>query len=111
MTEEINLGKQNLSDAKYIVSFISLKSENTKGYAQAADQMMQAVQSQQGFVAAYSAREEDGVGITNSYWSSLDAISEWKKDQAHQAIQNQGKKHWYQWYQVQVSEIVRHYES
>ena len=111
MTKESRLSKQNLNDAKYVVSFTSLKAVDDKGYAQAADQMMQAVQSQKGFIAAYSAREKDGIGITNSYWSSLEAISAWKKDQAHQAIQKKGKQHWYQWYQVQVSEIVKNYES
>jgi len=110
-TNNTDLGKQDLSQAKYIVSFISLKTKNAKGYTQAADQMMQAVQSQAGFIAAYSAREEDGVSITNSYWSSLEAIATWKKDQAHQAIQEKGKKHWYQWYQVQVCEIIKIYEN
>jgi len=111
MTKEANHGKQDLSKAKYIVSFISLKSENANGYSEAADHMMQSVQSQTGFIAAYSAREGDGIGITNSYWSSLEAISAWKTDQTHQAIQEKGKRHWYQWYQIQVSEIVKNYEN
>lgn len=111
MTKNLDPGKQDLSKAKYIVSFISLMSSETRGYDQAADQMMQAVQSQSGFIAAYSARNEQGVGITNSYWSSLEAISAWKADGAHMAIQNKGKNLWYQWYQLQVCEIVKNYGS
>ena len=111
MTKNIESIKRDISQAKYIVAFISLMSPETKGYAQAADQMMTAVQSQQGFIAVYSARNEEGVGITNSYWSSLDAIVAWKADRAHQAIQDKGKKVWYQWYQLQVCEIQRAYEG
>ncbi len=106
-----NNAMQDISEAKYIVSFISLMSPDTKGYAQAADKMMDAVQSQPGFIAVYSARNEDGIGITNSYWSSLEAIKDWKADRAHSAIQEKGKAVWYQWYQLQICEIVRSYGS
>jgi len=109
MTNNQEIGKQDISQAKYIVSFISLISPNAIGYSRAADQMMAAVQSQSGFIAAYSARSEEGVGITNSYWLSLDAIKDWKADKAHQAIQKKGKEDWYQWYQLQVCEIVKSY--
>ncbi len=111
MAKSLDFGKQDLSKAKYIVSFISLMSPDTKGYARAADHMMEAVQSQPGFIGVYTARNEEGIGITNSYWSSLDAIKGWKADKAHQAIQNKGKTVWYQWYQLQVCEIVKNYGS
>jgi heme-degrading monooxygenase HmoA len=101
--------RHDLSQAKYLVSFISLLSENTSGYDRAAKQMMDAVTSQEGFVAAYSARNEDGVGITNSYWTNLEAISQWKSEKAHQAIQAKGKTTWYSWYQLQVTQILRSY--
>jgi len=110
MAKSVESEKQALDQAKYMVSFISLLSENTDGYAQAAEEMANAVQSQPGFIAAYSARNKDGVGMTNSYWTSLQAISAWKADPAHQKIQTQGKKVWYEWFQLQVSEIIRSYD-
>lgn len=109
MTKITEFGKQDLSKAKYIVSFISVMSQDSIGYARAADQMMEAVKSQPGFIAVYSARDEKGVGITNSYWSSLQAIADWKADKAHQAIQKKGKSDWYEWYQLQVCEIIKSY--
>ena len=99
--------QENLSRAKYIVSFISVLSPDSTGYEDAANQMMETVQNQLGFVAAYSARNADGVGITISYWTNLEAVTGWKKNKAHQAIQKKGKNQWYDWYQLQVSEIVR----
>lgn len=67
--------------------------------------------SQAGFVAVYSARNEDGVGITNSYWSSIEAISAWKENSGHQVIQQKGKLFWYAWYQLQICEISRSYAN
>jgi len=99
--------KQDLTGANFIVSFISVLPKNAPGYAKAADQMMTAVKHQQGFVGVYSARDEDGIGITLSYWSSLDAIIQWKANKAHSAIQQRGKSEWYDWYQLQVCEILR----
>jgi len=110
MTKNTAPEKHALDQAKYLVSFISLLSDNTESYAKAAEEMMNAVNSQPGFITAYSARNENGVGITNSYWTDLEAISNWKAETAHQKIQKQGKRVWYEWYQVQISEIVRSYE-
>lgn len=101
----------DLSKANYVVVFESLLSPNDKGYAEAGEAMMQAVEKEPGFVAAYSARDNNGVGITNSYWTSLEAISHWKNNKAHQAVQEKGKKQWYDWYQLQVCEILRRYEE
>jgi heme-degrading monooxygenase HmoA len=107
MTNSIGKLQQDLSEANYLVSFISLMSPSTAGYIKAAEQMMAAVQSQDGFIAVYSARNEEGIGITNSYWSSLEAIEKWKAEPTHSKIQQKGKQRWYQWYQLQVCEILR----
>lgn len=107
MTKSSETEKHDLSKAKFLVSFISLMAPDANGYSQAAEKMMQAVQSAPGFIAVYSAREEAGIGITNSYWRSLEAIADWKADSTHQKIQNKGKTHWYDWYQLQVCEIIR----
>jgi len=100
-------GMQDLSRAKFIVSFISLLNSEAAGYAQAADKMVKAVEKEAGFVAVYSARNKEGVGITVSYWSSVEAIAQWKANKAHKVIQAKGKSEWYDWYQLQVCEIVR----
>ncbi len=100
-------GIQELSRANFVVTFISLLNTNADGYEAAADKMIKAVEKEKGFVAVYSVRNEVGVGITVSYWSSLEAIAQWKADNAHTVIQKKGKNEWYDWYQLQVCEIVR----
>jgi len=96
-----------LAQAHYLVTFISLLPEGSPGYQKAADQMLASVEQQQGFIGSYSVRNEQGLGITNSYWKNLTAIEQWKNNKAHLSIQKKGKEDWYQWFQLQVCEIVR----
>ncbi len=100
-------GMKDLSGSKFVVSFIASLNPGAAGYAEAADKMIKAVEEEKGFIAAYSARNEEGIGITLSYWSSVDAIAQWKANKTHKAIQTRGKNEWYDWYQLQVCEIVR----
>jgi heme-degrading monooxygenase HmoA len=105
MTKQV---KEDLSQARFMVSFISLLSSETRGYDQAAEQMMNEVSEQPGFIAIYSARDSNKIGITNSYWSSIEALSKWKSHPKHQVIQEKGKK---VWYQLQICEIKRSYQD
>ena len=74
----------------YAVIFTSILNENIEGYDQMAEQMLRLVHQQPGFLGVDSAR--DKIGITVSYWSSLEAIDNWRKNLEHQSAKNQGKK-------------------
>ena len=54
----------------YAVIFTTLRTEGDKGYAEAAERMVTLAREQPGFLGIESARGEDGLGITVSYWSS-----------------------------------------
>lgn len=57
----------------YAVIFTSLRSQgDDEGYQTMATRMLELAQQQPGFLGVESAR--DAVGITVSYWDSLDAI-------------------------------------
>lgn len=56
----------------YAVIFTSAHSENTEGYEEMAEQMETLAKQQDGFLGLDSAR--NSIGITVSYWQSLDAI-------------------------------------
>ena len=47
---------------------------------------------QSGFLGFDSCRESFGVGITVSYWQTLEAIHQWKANLAHIEAQNKGKE-------------------
>ena len=92
----------------YAVIFTSLLYENTKGYNEMAIKMETFAKQQPGFLGIESAREE--VGITVSYWKTLDAIKIWKANVDHQGAQKLGKEKWYQSYKVRICKVEREYE-
>jgi hypothetical protein len=52
----------------YAVIFTSLRTEGDQGYAEAAERMLALAREQPGFLGIESARGDDGLGITVSYW-------------------------------------------
>jgi len=63
---------------------------------------------QLGFLDFESAR--DGLGISISYWESLEAIANWKAQLDHKEAQKQGIDKWYSWYKVRICRVEREYE-
>ncbi len=61
----------------YAVIFTSTRTEVEEGYAEMAIKMVELAKHQPGFIGLESARSE--IGITVSYWESLEAIKAWKK--------------------------------
>ncbi|MFN3138479.1 MAG: antibiotic biosynthesis monooxygenase family protein [Allomuricauda sp.] len=92
----------------YAVIFTSLRTPGDEGYAQMAEEMETLARKQPGFLDVESARE--GVGITVSYWESLEAIANWKAQLDHRQAQKQGRERWYSWYKVRVCLVEREYE-
>ena len=64
----------------YAVIFTSERTPGDNGYEAMADEMFALAQEQPGFLGAESVR--DGLGITVSYWKSLEAIQDWKTTSA-----------------------------
>jgi heme-degrading monooxygenase HmoA len=91
----------------YAVIFTSLRHPGDDGYAAMAARMLELAAAQEGFLGAESAR--DGLGITVSYWSSLEAISRWKSDAEHQHAQRLGRSDWYAAYKVRIALVEREY--
>ncbi|WP_435314188.1 antibiotic biosynthesis monooxygenase family protein [Cellulophaga fucicola] len=92
----------------YAVIFTSTKTIEDNGYNQMAIQMEELAQKQPGFLGIESARES--VGITVSYWQSLEAIANWKNHADHTFAQQKGNKEWYTWYKVRICKVEREYE-
>lgn len=65
--------------------------------------------TQPGFIGVESLRDENGFGITISYWESLEAIKNWKENPYHLVAQERGKKEWYQRYVIRVCKVERDY--
>lgn len=92
----------------YAVIFTSTGTEDNNGYSKMANLMEALAKKQEGFISVDSVRNE--IGITVSYWKSLEAITNWKQQSDHQIAQQLGIKQWYKWYSVRISKVEREYE-
>ncbi|MFS1513102.1 antibiotic biosynthesis monooxygenase family protein [Chengkuizengella sp. SCS-71B] len=90
----------------YAVIFSSQRAEGDNGYGKMAEKMVDLASQQQGFLGVESARDE-GLGITVSYWESLDAIKLWKENSAHKIAQDKGKTDWYKNFSLRVCKVER----
>jgi heme-degrading monooxygenase HmoA len=92
----------------YAVIFTSSRTEVEAGYAEMAIKMVELAKAQPGYIGMESARSE--IGITVSYWESLEAIKNWKANMEHLEAQEKGRTTWYNNYKVRIAKVEREYE-
>jgi heme-degrading monooxygenase HmoA len=91
----------------YAVIFTSLRTAGDKGYGKMAEAMESLAATQPGFLGIESARDE--LGITVSYWESLEAIAAWKANATHLVAQQRGRDTWYEEFKVRICRVERDY--
>jgi heme-degrading monooxygenase HmoA len=92
----------------YAVIFTSTLRETTEGYLKMANEMEELASKQPGYIDFESARSELGISI--SYWDSLEAIADWKSQIEHLKAQELGKSKWYASYKVRICKVEREYD-
>ncbi|HNP34201.1 MAG TPA: antibiotic biosynthesis monooxygenase [Flavobacterium sp.] len=91
----------------YAVIFTSKLKNETDGYEEMGQRMLELAQKQEGFLGVESARNE--IGITVSYWKDLDSIKKWKQNLDHLDAQRKGRVAWYEQYTVRIALVEREY--
>ncbi|GGB28120.1 antibiotic biosynthesis monooxygenase family protein [Mucilaginibacter rubeus] len=91
----------------YAVIFTSLRTGVEQGYSDMAVEMVELARQQEGFLGVESAR--NNVGITVSYWQSVEAIKNWKANARHLFAQQQGRDKWYLNYKVRICRVEHDY--
>jgi heme-degrading monooxygenase HmoA len=91
----------------YAVIFTSERTEGENGYGEMAQKMFKLASEQRGFLGVESARES--LGITISYWATLEDIANWKQNEEHLIAQRKGAQVWYQSYKTRVCKVERDY--
>ncbi len=90
----------------YAVIFTSVRHLEDNGYTETAERMLKLASEQPGFLGFESARQE--IGISVSYWSSLEAIKNWKENTAHREAQSHATD-WYRSFRVRICRVEREY--
>lgn len=91
----------------YAVIFSSQRTDGDNGYGEMAERMVELAAQQPGYLGIESAREN--LGITVSYWASLEAIRNWKQNAEHQEAQRLGHQQWYSSFRVRIAKVEREY--
>lgn len=92
----------------YAVIFSNHLTENTEGYDDMAQKMLELAAQQKGYLGVESVRED--MGITVSYWSDLESIKVWKANIEHQEAQKLGHEKWYSTFKTRIAKVERDYE-
>ncbi|MCB0655645.1 MAG: antibiotic biosynthesis monooxygenase [Saprospiraceae bacterium] len=92
----------------YAVIFSSMRTAGDQGYGRMAEHMEELAAQQPGYLGVESVR--DGLGITISYWASLEDIRNWKRQVDHWEAQKKGRSTWYSAYKVRICKVERDYE-
>ncbi len=105
-------GTQHTPAAPYYAAiFTSRRSGGPgDGYAEMAQRMEELAARQPGYLGIEHARGEDGLGITVSYWRSLEDIRAWKAVEEDALAQRLGRERWYAAYHVRVARVEYQYE-
>ena len=93
----------------YAVIFTSTRTPVEEGYGAVADRMVELAAQQPGFLGVESTRGAEGLGITVSYWSSLEAIAAWKANAEHRVAQSKGHRQWYRHFETRIARVERAY--
>jgi heme-degrading monooxygenase HmoA len=92
----------------YAVIFSSiLTGADSEAYARTAARMVELAAGQPGFLGVESVR--DGLGVTVSYWESLEAIAGWRRHAEHILAMGQGRGGWYAGFKVRIAKVERDY--
>lgn len=91
----------------FAVIFTSIRTSVDDGYEATASLMIELAKKQAGFLGVESAREN--IGITVSYWDSLEAIQQWKIQMDHTIARQKGREIWYSSYSVRICRVLTAY--
>lgn len=93
----------------YAVIFTSRRTSVDEGYDAMGDRMVELAARQPGFLGVESTRGADGLGITVSYWATVEHIAAWKAHGEHRIAQSMGLKKWYEAFETRIARVERAY--
>jgi heme-degrading monooxygenase HmoA len=92
----------------YAVIFTNIRTQVDDGYSDMDAEIEELAKEQPGYLGIEYAR--NAVGITISYWRSLEDIKNWKANPRHHLAQQYGREKWYERYKVRICKVERDYE-
>ena len=76
-------------------------------YAAMDAELEEAVRQNPGFVDVKGYRADDGERLTVVRFRDEESLRAWRELPRHREAQRTGRKQWYQFYQLEVAEVIR----
>jgi heme-degrading monooxygenase HmoA len=84
-----------------------LTNQAGEDYSAMDARMLERAQAAPGFVDVKSYTAADGERLTIVRWRDRDSLRLWREDPAHRVAQQTGRRLWYEWYDMEVAEVIR----
>lgn len=70
-------------------------------------EMESLVRQNPGFIDVKSYKSEDGERLTVVWWRDEESLQEWRNLLRHREAQKTGRAKWYEYYEMEVANVVR----
>ena len=77
------------------------------GYTEMAEEMETLARAMPGFVDVKAFKAEDGERLTIVWWQDEETLRGWREQVRHRLAQRLGREKWYEYYKIEVAEVVR----
>lgn len=90
-----------------VIVFRSRLTDNVEGYEAMAEEMLETARAMPGYVDFKSYRADDGERVSIAWWENEESLKPWREHMRHRLAQQYGRERWYEFYDVQVAEVIR----
>ncbi|HTI37194.1 MAG TPA: antibiotic biosynthesis monooxygenase [Vicinamibacterales bacterium] len=90
-----------------IVLFRSKLVDAPDGYAEMAQEMLDAARGMPGFIDVKAFKADDGERLTVVWWQDEETLRAWRLHARHLVAQRLGRERWYEYYKIEVASVIR----
>jgi heme-degrading monooxygenase HmoA len=84
-----------------------LTAEAGEDYHSMAAEMLATAREMPGFIEYKMFRADDGERISVIWWQDQETLAAWRNHPRHRIAQKAGRERWYEYYNIEVAEVVR----
>ena len=92
----------------YSVTTTATLNSDISGYFRLAETLLESAQQIQGFLGLEACLDKE-CGIAVSYWTSLEAIENWRRHGGHQQAKALAKERWFENYITRIAKVEQVY--
>jgi heme-degrading monooxygenase HmoA len=72
-----------------------------------AQEMLETAKGMPGFIDVKAFKADDGERLTLVWWQDEETLRGWRTHARHLIAQRLGRERWYEYYKIEVAEIIR----